>query len=264
MPITMCRQLIRLIALLTIATGFAVGPVRADAPVAAAAGVHRLMAALRANDRDAYLDALADDYQYNALTKADLDPFGFSWILSDRLLYRIVQLSLLSPDTAVALVDTDFTGRLNLEAIGSGSPAIVGSNRLWLELRRQPDGQWRISGIRPVRMQFRHSDTPFTFVRDVTVNGRSSVQAEPGASLRVEGRTLLALQQALGLGASQKTLPLNLEANARAFESWSTEVIAPSEPGRYYLDAFSLIFVPRTDGGLFLAWDQMTVPVIVR
>ena len=70
-------------------------------------------------------------------------------------------MSLLSPDTAVALVDTDFTGRLNLEAIGSGSPAIVGSNRLWLELRRQPDGQFKLAVVRLYDPVTRNKPPPF-------------------------------------------------------------------------------------------------------
>lgn len=260
------RRILWLLCLLSpVACLVPVGAARADAPGGAAAAVHRLMAATRAQDRVAFLAALADDYLYNGLRKADLDPFGFLSILPDRLLYRVAHLSETASGVAVALIDTDFTGRVNLEAAELSRPSITGSSRLWVEVRRQPGGEWKVSGVRPIRVRFTHPDTPATWVDGMTVNGRSSVRVAPGAALRAEGQTLLGIRQLVGIGASNANLTLNLEANARAFERWSADLTAPLTPGRYYVDSVSLILLPRSDGNsIYLSWDQVTVPVIVE
>jgi hypothetical protein len=254
-------------SLLPYVAGLVVGSValgaaaaRADAPVTAAAAVHRLMAAIRANDRNAYLDALADDYDYNGKKKADIDPFGPFWLLSDHLLYRIVHFLETEPGVATALVDSHFTGRFRLETVGGGQPVVTGSSRLWIEVRRQREGLWRVTAIRPVRVRFVHADTPYTFLERVTVNGRSSVRVEPGAALQVEGESSFALSQLLGIGGTSKTINMNLQLGER----WSADFQAPQGPGRYYLDAVSLILAARTDGGVYLSWDEFTVPVVVR
>jgi hypothetical protein len=233
---------------------------RADAPVEAGAVVRRLMVALRANDRAAFLDAVADDYNYNGQTEADLDPFGPFGLLYDRLLYRIVHLLQLQPGLATALVDSHFTGRLNLESIGAGQPAVVGTSRLWVEVRQQHDGQWRISALRPVRVRFAHGDTPQTFLQTVAVNDATSVSVGTGTVLNVEGESWFGLFQLIQIGAASQRIELNLQLGER----WHAELPAPQAPGRYYLDTASVILAPRPGSGLYLSWDQTTAPVIVR
>jgi hypothetical protein len=229
------------------------------------------MAALRANDRAAYLEAIADDFDYNGLKKEDLDPAGSLQVLYDRLLYQIVHLSQLGPGVVTAIVDSHFTGRFNLEALELGQPAVTGNSRHWIEVRRQRDPlpgsgsngreEWRVTAIRPVRVRFVHRDTPMTFLETVTVNGLSSVRAEPGSALKVDGVASISLRQLVRVGALSETHPvdLNLELNER----WSLDVPAPAEPGRYYADVVSLILAPRDGGGLYLAWDEVSVPVVV-
>jgi hypothetical protein len=239
-------------------------PCRADAPGEAAAAVHRLMQATRSKDPATFLAALADDYFYNGLRKADLTPFGFLQIISDRLLYRVSHLDQSTSGVAAAVVDIDFTGHLNLEAGGLGRPAITGTSRLWIEVRRQPDGTWKVTAVRPIRVRFRHADTPFTWVGGMTVNGLSSVRVAPGAPLSVEGRTLFGVRQLVAIGASSANLVLNLETNRQMFETWRADLTAPATPGRYYVDTVSVILLERPDGsGLYLSWDEVSVPVVI-
>jgi hypothetical protein len=240
-------------------------PAHADAPGDAAAAVHRLMAANRAQDPAAFLAALADDYQYNGVRKADIQPFGFLAILPDRQLYRVTHLSESVSGVATAIVDIDFTGRFNLEMIQLGTPSVTGHSRLWVEVRRQPAGDWKVSAVRPIRVQFRHADTPLTWIEGMRVNGLTSLRVPPGAALRAEGRTLFGIRQIVSIGASSANLTLDLQTNAGAFERWSAELSAPTAPGRYYVDSVAVILLPRPDGsGLYLAWNQVTVPVIVQ
>jgi hypothetical protein len=265
------RRFSRGLILLGVGLGLTSVPARSDAPVAAAAAVHRLMAALRANDRAAFLDAVADSYDYDGLKKEDLSPFGDLSILYDRLLYRIAHLLQVEPGVATAIVDGQYTGRLNLEALELGQPVVTGSSRLWIEVRRQRaplsgsgrgEGEgWRVTAIRPIRVQFVHGDTPMTFLERVTVNGLSSVRARQGSTLMVEGVSSISLGQLVRIGALSATQRVDL--NLQLYEPWALDVQVPSEPGRYYLDAVSLILAPRESGGVYLAWDEMSVPVLV-
>jgi hypothetical protein len=222
------------------------------------------MEAIRAQDSAAILDAVADDYDYNGLRKKDLDPLGPFAVLSDHLLYQIVQLLEVQPGVGTALVDLTFSGRLNLVAYNRGEPTVVGTERAWIEVRRQPDNQWRVSAVRPVHRHYTHPGSPSTFVTGVTLNGLTSVAAQPGATLAVAGQTEFGLVQSLTLGAVFQSLNLHLDQNSESYEAWRMKVSAPSAPGRYYADTVSFFYGQISDGTLYLAWDEVTVPVVVK
>jgi hypothetical protein len=248
-------------------TLFAIGFVpaaRADAPSAAGAAVRRFMEAIRAQDRAAILDAVADDYDYNGLRKKDLDPLGPFAVLTDHLLYRTIQLLEVHPGVGTALVDLTFTGRLNLVAYNRGEPTVVGTERAWIEVRRQPDSQWRVSAVRPVHLHYTHPGSPSTFVTGVTVNGLTSVATKPGAALAVAGQTEFGLVQSITLGAVFLSLNLHLDKNSESYEPWSMTVSAPAAPGRYFLDTVSFFYGQVPNGTLYLAWDEVTVPVVAK
>jgi hypothetical protein len=249
-----------IILVLVIGLGLTMAAARAVEMPPAADAVHRLMAAYQANDREAFLAAIADDYDYNGRKKSDFDPFGDLWALYDRLHYQVTHYYELEADVATAIVDSQFTGRFNLEALGLGQPPITGTSRLWVEVRRQQDSQWRVTALRPVRIRFTHADSIFTWVEVLQVNDASSLQVTPGTALKVEGQTSFGLGQFVGIGTVSQRLSLTLKPH----EDWAAELEAPTTPGRYFVDATSVILSPREDGGLYLAWDETTVPVNVR
>ena len=239
-------------------------PARADAPVAAGMAVRRFLEADRANDPAALLAAIADDYDYNGVLKKDITPFGPFAILSDHLVYQITQVLGMQPGVASALVDLEFTGRLNLDAYGRGEPTVVGTERAWIEVRQQSDGQWRVSGLRPVHLHYTHPGSPSTFVTGVMVNGETSVIAAPGASLKVAGETEFGLTQGVFIGTDSQVLTLHLDQNSLSYEAWAAALKAPAQPGRYYLDTSSFFYGKLADGTIYLAADEVTVPVVVK
>jgi hypothetical protein len=239
-------------------------PAGADAPVAAGAAVRRIMEAYRSNDRATFLDAVADDYDYDGLKKTDLDPFGALNILYDHLLYRVLEVLAVAPGVVTALVDADFTGRANLDALGNGRPGVAGIFRIWVEVRQQRDGQWRVSAIRPVRLRYTHADTPMTLVEGVSVNGLSSLIVPPGTALTATGQTEFGAVQDSFIGPISKLMNLHLNLNINAFEPWVEELPAPNQPGRYYLNTVSFVSAHLPDGRFFLSWDEASVPVVVK
>jgi hypothetical protein len=236
----------------------------ADAPRAAAAAVHQFLEAYRAQDSAAILASIADDYDYSGVKKKDISPLGPFAILSDHFVYTIRQVLEVSPGVATALVDEAFTGRLNLTAAGGGTPTVVGTERGWIEVRQQKDGQWRVSALRPAHLHYTHPGSPSTFVTGVSANGASSIVAAPGAMVTVAGQTGFGLTQTVILGGALQSISLHLDQNAVAYEPWSAEIAAPAQPGRYYVDTFSFFFVPLADGRIALALDEVTVPVVVK
>jgi hypothetical protein len=236
----------------------------ADAPRAAAAAVRQFLEAYRAQDSTAILASIADDYDYSGIKKKDISPLGPFAVLSDHYVYTIRQVLEVSPGVATALVDEAFTGRLNLTAAGGGTPTIVGTERGWIEVRQQKDGQWRISALRPVHLHYTHPGSPSTFVMGVSANGASSLVAATGAMVTVAGQTGFGLTQTVILGERLQSITLHLDQNSQSFEAWSAKIAAPALPGRYYIDTFSFFFVPLSDGSLALALDEVTVPVVVK
>jgi hypothetical protein len=237
---------------------------RADAPRAAGAAVRQFLEAYRAQDPAAILASIADDYNYSGVKKKDISPLGAFAILSDHYVYTIRQLLEVSPGVATALVDEAFTGRLNLAAAGGGTPTVVGTERGWIEVRRQADGQWRVSALRPVHLHYTHPGSPMTFVTGVSANGASSIVAAPGAMVTVAGQTGFGLTQTVILGGALQSITLHLDQNAEAYEPWSAKIAAPAQPGRYYVDTFSFFYGQLADGTIYLAMDEVTVPVVVN
>jgi hypothetical protein len=236
-------------------------PAQADPPAAAGAAVVRFVEALHKNDAAAYFAAIAEDYDYNGLKKSDLpNPFGSFGIVYDQFLYRALQVTQSTAGVATAIVDADYTGQFNLEAINAGRQAIVGTARLWIEVRRQPDAQWRVSAARYVRHRFVHADTPSTFVAGVTVNGLTSLRVASGAALKIKGETSFGFTQFVGIGAVGKQINLSYKPD----EPWTGDLAAPTTPGRYFVDTESFLVVPRSDTGYYVAWDVVTIPVVVR
>jgi hypothetical protein len=236
---------------------------RADTPRGAAGVVREFMEAVRANDYTTMATTIADDYDYAGEHKIDVTPTAGPGVIFDRLLYRIIQLVSVEDGVVTAMVDSQFTGHYRwdlLENNGFGQPPVVGTSRSWIELRRQPDGQWRISALRPVRIRFVHADTPQPLVQDVRVNTLSSVRVSPGGPLKIEGQTTFGQLQLVVVGVATKSLNLNLETAER----WSADLPAPDKPGRYYMDTAALILAPGPNRSLYFAWDEVTVPVVVR
>jgi hypothetical protein len=234
---------------------------QADPPAAAGAAVVRFMEALHKNDAAVYFAAIAEDYDYNGQKKSDLpDPFGSFGIVYDQFLYRVRQVIQTAPGVATAIVDANYTGQFNLEAINAGRPAISGTARFWIEVRRQRDGGWLVSAGRYIRLRFVHADTPETSVAGMTVNGLSSVRVAAGGTLKIAGATTFGVTQYVQLGGKAKQLSLSLKIN----EPWSTDLTAPMTAGRYYVDTASVTLVPRSDTDYYVAWDEVTVPVVVR
>jgi hypothetical protein len=235
------------------------GAARADTPTAA---VQRLVAALRANDIAAYREALAEAYDYNGAGRADLDPFGRFGVVSVQLHSRIVDLQPRGPDVATALVDLLFLGFFNLEAVGAGTPGAAGTRRLWLELRRQPDGSWRVSALRTVHRRlvtvgWASLENPHLSV--VGVNGQPSARLRPGATFTLAGVSSLGNLLLVGIGTVAGEIPLEQKEN----EPWSVELKAPDRPGRY--NVVAVMIAQRTvPGGFTITWDEVTVPLIVE
>jgi hypothetical protein len=232
---------------------------RADTPAGA---VERLVGALRANDRAAYLEALAEDYAYNGARRSDLDPFGTFGVVNVQLFSRITQLQLPGPDVATALVDITLLGFFNLEALNSGRPPVAGTRRLWLELRRQQDGSWRVSALRTVHRRLLTAGWPAgddPRLSGVGVNGRPSTRLRPGAVFTLAGQSTRGNLLLVGLGASGGQLPLQQKEN----EPWSVELKAPDQPGCYAVTAVLAAQRPVT-GGFAISWDEVTVPIVVE
>jgi hypothetical protein len=253
---------------------------QADAPSAAGAAVHRLMEAVRANDRDAFRDMAVDDYDYSGQKKEDLNPNRDLGLVHDRLVYQLAQLQQVESGVVTAIVDTEITGRVGGET--DNPETVVGTCRLWFEVRSQPGGQWRLSAWRPVRIRYASDDWPFGFsvALEITVNNRLSVQVPPGASPMVSGRSsyglpsegLYRLRQWLGFGDFATTLfsavgevnEDNSGYERLVDERWFMSLKAPEKPGRYYVDAYLSFSAPRPSGGRYVASDDMTIPVVVK
>jgi hypothetical protein len=259
------RSLLRsLVSLFALTWSLAASPaVRANTPLGAAAVVRQFMEALRANDYAAVSNTIADDYDYDGGQKTNSTTATGPGVLFDRLLYQVIQLVQVESGVATAVVDTRYTGHYKwdlLEKNGFGQPGVVGTSRLWIEARRQPGGQWRISGLRPIRVRFVHADTPQPSLQGVQVNALSSLRAAPGAALKIEGETTYGQYQLIAIGAASKSLNLKLKDNER----WSANLPAPDKPGRYFVDTAAMILATGPNHSLFFAWDEVTVPVVVR
>lgn len=254
------RAALWLLCLLSVvACRLPVAAAHADTPLAA---VRRLVDALRANDRAAFREALAEQYDYNGARREELDPFGPFGILSVELYSRTLQLQSLGPGVATALVDQQFLGRFNLEALGSGAPLVSGTRRFWLELRRQPDEGWRVSAVRPVRRRLVSGGWPAgeePHVSAPLINGQPAARLRPGAAFTASGESGYGNLLLVGVGASAQQIRLVQKEN----EPWSVELKAPDQPGRYAVAAI-LIAERAVADGFAIFWDEVTVPIIVE
>jgi len=218
--------------------------------------------ALRRTDPAGIRAVLAPDYNYDGWN-AEQASHAFDALLGltySALDYRIEALTV-HGSTATASVLTVFQGNINLEPIGRSRPPVNGSGRFELEL--QPRGDvWKLTAVRPFRLSFVVPSTVATRLYDYTVNGQTSLQVAPGASLRLAGKADLSFFILTFIGAASAG-PVALHADLD--EPWALTLPAPAMPGRFLAHALSFAFQsdPQTREVLYLHGDWITIPVTV-